>query len=262
MALTCPFCGSENQHDGTQFCEACGHSLADVRPGQDYRPPVWTPPPPPAPEARTSWESLYATPAAQARAPRPPITPPRRRPTRLLKGLAAAAMVIVVAAVIGGVLVYRSRQPLIPNGKAVSTKTFSVTVPKSWTVDERQKDLIDFYAGDGSFYVSSDHKINKSDTPGSILLDIRKEDEQQYGTTSVCRAEQTMTVQGKQGEMEGFKYTVQFNDGSKEVHCSMIWIAVSGGNYYEVAFTSTTSLISQFYSQTDQKVVPSLVWKL
>ncbi len=228
-------------------------------PGSQAQPlqePSWAPPLPPAPRTRQSepaawaapqqppgaypqWDAQQqfawgqplgygATPAYGAVAAAPP--PSRRRRLWIILGAVAAVVVVVLVVASIGIYALVNRVPPA-TGPTVSTAFVQLKVASGWSEAQTRGGEVELKnQGDGDMLVG----YGNSDQDGIASDDSAFKNLQTNlmanfgGSVSQCVPQHGVTVGGKSGQEEGFRYDFQGSD-----LCEIAWVdVVSSSRYY------------------------------
>ena len=214
--------------------------------------PDWAPPPPPAPsrqpgqagwapaavqpwggQQQTAWGQPSGYGAAPAYGAVATAPAPTRR-TRLWVILGVVAAVVAVVLVVGAIGVYRLLGPkAVPpaTGATVSTPFVQLKLASTWKeTHSRSSELEISNHGDGDMLIG----YGNSSQDGISSNQSAFQNLQQNltfntgGPVRQCAPQQGVTVGGKSGEEEGFRYTFQGTD-----LCEIAWVDyVSSSRYY------------------------------
>lgn len=219
-------------------------------PAQD---PSWAPPPPPSPTSRQPNQPAWGAPQQQADpygaqqqpwsqpaygAPAYGAFQPAPAPSRrgrlwiILGSVAAAVIVVVVAGILVVPRVLNATNSVPPaTGNTVSTSFVHFKVTSSWSETQTRGSELELNNnGDGDMlvgYGNSKHDGINSDQGAfsNLLTNLRSNTGK---AVTQCMSEESVTVGGKAGLEEGFRYTFQGTD-----LCEIAWVDyVSSSRYY------------------------------
>lgn len=217
--------------------------------GPQPQDPDWAPPPPPPPRSPGAGQQGWGA-APPPQAPHPdwgggqsawgqapaygPSTPAPNRRKRLWIILGAVAAAVVVVLLVGVIGVWRLLAGnLVPpaTGATVSTSFVQLKVTSSWSETQSRDseveltnkgdgDMLVGYGNAGQDGISSDQSAF-SNLQANLLANTG-------GGVSQCLPSRGVTIGGKAGEEEGFRYNFQGTD-----LCEIAWVDyVSSSRYY------------------------------
>ncbi|MFZ0218368.1 MAG: hypothetical protein WAM30_20715 [Candidatus Dormiibacterota bacterium] len=291
----CQSCGTSLAGVPVSPAGATAQPAAPTSPAGIGVPPPASPayaPPPPAGYPLPPPPSSYPPPLQPARAPAPDYRSPYyaasgrapqvgRMSPGLIVGVALAALVVVVVVALAGVVAVRALtgQPSGPtpsptvapttspsggSSSTVDTSTFSLAAGSTWSLKNRQDNLVDLQAGSGWGLVEvMSQQLGQPETTAQAFSNVESSLQKKYPSVTSCIDQSTMTIGGISGTVKGYLYDEPNASGSTVQVCDAIWIdSKSNGDIYYYEQVSSNNDFNPRLEPAAKPVRSSIQWKL
>ncbi|MGH7922067.1 MAG: hypothetical protein ACREQM_19300 [Candidatus Dormibacteraceae bacterium] len=157
--------------------------------------------------------------------------PPKRGQLWIILGVVAAAVVVVI--VVGAVLAFKllNRDSVPPaTGQSVNTSFVQLRLTGDWKISKQQNSELDLAnPGDGEMLVgygnsSSDGIYSNQSAFSNLKHNLQSST---GGSVSQCLPQSSVTIGGKPGQEEGFRYNLE-----GQSLCEIAWVYYLSSNRY------------------------------